>query len=77
MKINWKARFRSKKFYVALAALVGLIVTDIGVIGIGRYETYVQAVLIVLVAGGVIVDPTTSGVSDSDQAMRYQKPKDN
>ena len=76
MKINWRVRFKSYKFWVALFALVGLIVTDLGLMDIGRYETYVQAILLVLVAGGVVVDPTVAGISDSKQALRYDKPKE-
>lgn len=74
MKINWKIRLKSKKFWVALAAFVGLIVTDLG-IDAGAYEAYVQAVLLLLIAGGVVTDPTTSGVNDSKQALKYDKPK--
>ena len=29
----------------------------------------------ILVALGIVVDPTTSGVTDSQQAMTYDKPK--
>lgn len=75
MKINWKVRVKSYKFWVALAALLGLIVTDLGLMDVGRYETYVQAVLLLLVAGGVITDPTVAGLSDSKLAMTYEKPK--
>lgn len=34
------------------------------------------AVLNVLAAIGVIIDPTTAGMSDSSQAMNYEKPKE-
>jgi len=76
MKINWKVRLKSYKFWVALLAFVGLIVTDAGIMNAGMYEKYVQAFLLVLIAGGVVADPTTAGISDSKRAMRYQKPKE-
>jgi phi LC3 family holin len=76
MKINWKVRFKSYKFWVALAAFVGLIVTDLGLMDAGQYERYVQAILLVLVAGGIVTDPTVAGLSDSKQAQGYDKPKD-
>lgn len=74
MKINWKLRLKSKKFWVALAAFIGLIATDLG-IDAGAYESYVQAVLLLLIAGGVVTDPTTVGLSDSKQALNYTKPR--
>lgn len=35
----------------------------------------VAAVLMVLVALGVIIDPTTSGIDDSSRAMTYEDPR--
>lgn len=75
MQINWKVRVRSYKFWVAVFALLGLIVTDLGLMELGDYEKYVEAILFVLVAGGIIVDPTVAGLSDSELAMTYEKPK--
>lgn len=76
MKINWKVRSKSYKFWVAVFALLGLIVTDVGLMDAGAYETYVQAVLLVLVAGGIVTDPTVAGINDSKQALGYSKPKE-
>ena len=76
MKINWKVRVKTYKFWVAGFALLGLIVTDLGLMDIGRYETYVQAILLVLIAGGIVTDPTVAGLSDSKQALSYRKAKD-
>jgi phi LC3 family holin len=73
--INWKVRLQSYPFWVAVFALIGLIVTDLGVMELGEYEKYVDAILLVLVAGGIITDPTTDGISDSKQALTYDKPK--
>lgn len=75
MKINWRVRLRSKQFFTALTALIGLIITDAGIVDAGKYELYVQTILVILVAGGVIIDPTTDGVSDSKQALTYNRPK--
>lgn len=60
-----QARLRNKSFWVAVFALVGLVVQDLGVIEVGRYETYVQAILLVLVAGGIIIDPRSKGLKDN------------
>ena len=75
MKINWKLRFQSYPFWVALFSLIGLVVVDAGLLGVGEWEKYVDAVLLVLIAGGFVADPTTDGYSDSPQALRYNKPK--
>ncbi|MBU5342268.1 phage holin [Caldifermentibacillus hisashii] len=75
MKINWKVRLHSYPFWVAVFALIGLIVTDLGLMDLGHYEKYVDAILLVLIAGGIVTDPTTSGLTDSQQALTYKKPK--
>lgn len=75
MKINWKLRLQSYPFWVAFFAFIGLIVADSGVMEVGKYETYVEALLWIFIAGGLVADPTTEGYSDSKQAMRYFVPK--
>ncbi|WP_424475532.1 phage holin [Oceanobacillus kimchii] len=76
MKINWKVRFQKKSFWVAIFALIGLVVTDVGLLDIGTYEKYVDAVLYVLITGGVITDLTTKGLGDSKRALNYSNPRD-
>lgn len=75
MQINWKVRLRHPAFYAAMAALVGFILMDFGVMDAGRFSNYVQLLLAVLTAGGIIVDFTTAGVPDSKQALTYDEPK--
>lgn len=60
-----QARLRNKSFWVAVFALVGLIVQDLGLLDAGQYEEYVQAILLVLVAGGIIIDPRSKGLKDN------------
>jgi len=38
-------------------------------------QTYVDALLLVLITSGIVSDPTTKGLSDSKQAMTYAKPR--
>ena len=76
MKINWKLRLKSYPFWVALFGLIGLIVADAGLLEVGQYEHYVDAISLILVAGGVVSDPTTGGMSDSKQALNYKKPRE-
>ncbi len=80
--INWKLRFQNKATLVTLIMLaVGFVYQTISLFGIVPTvsESQITNVLLILVdigvTVGVIVDPTTSGVSDSAQALRYDEPK--
>lgn len=77
MKINWKVRLRSYPFWVVLFGFIGLIVNNSGLIELAEYNKYVDAFMLVLLAGGIIADPTTQGFSDSKRALDYDKPKEN
>lgn len=80
--INWKLRFKNK---TTLIAMIGAVITFVyqilsllGVTPKISQDTVVQLVSLiinVLVALGIIVDPTTHGISDSEQALNYQVPK--
>ena len=85
MKINWIVRIKNKAFWLALipalllliqtvAALFGFQI-DLGEIG-DKILAVVNAVFVVLAILGIVTDPTTEGVSDSEQAMTYTVPKD-
>jgi phi LC3 family holin len=84
MKINWKVRLKNKNFWIAfipalllliqvVAAVFGFTL-DLGDLG-NQLLAVVNAAFAVLSIVGVITDPTTKGVSDSEQAMTYDKPK--
>ena len=73
--VNWQVRVQSYPFWVAVFGLVGLIVMDLGLMSAGSYDQYVDAILLVMVAGGIISDPTTDGYKDSKQALGYLKPR--
>lgn len=82
MKINWRVRFRNKVWLAGfLAAIVSFLYAMLEMLGIApplAEDTALQAVnaaLFLLTALGVVVDPTTEGVSDSAQAMAYEEPK--
>ncbi|WP_276736181.1 phage holin [Bacillus sp. (in: firmicutes)] len=47
---------------------------DLTVFGDNLTEKF-NALLTFLTAMGIVVDPTTIGISDSDQAMEYTEPK--
>lgn len=85
MKINWKVRIKNKNFWLtvipALLLLVQVVLAvfgvtiDIGEIG-NKLIAVVNAAFGVLAILGIVTDPTTKGVSDSEQAMTYEKPKE-
>lgn len=83
MKINWKIRFKHKQFLIALFALVMLLAQQVAsffgldaTIYNDHFTDLFNTVLAILVLLGVVSDPTTIGLSDSQQAMNYHKPRD-
>lgn len=82
MKINWKVRLRNPVFWLtAVPAVVSAVYTLLGLFGVVpsiSEDVLVKAVTAIvtgLAALGVLVDPTTAGVTDSEQALTYEKPK--
>ncbi len=82
--INWKVRIRNKAFWLALipavlllaqslAAAVGyeLQLGDLG----DRLLAIVNNLFALLAILGIVNDPTTAGISDSENAMTYETPK--
>lgn len=85
MKMNWKVRAKNPWFWVSLG---GIILTAMGVSAdmftswgavIAQAKALISnpfmLVSVALAVLGVFVDPTTAGVSDSAQALGYEKPK--
>lgn len=83
--INWTVRIKNKNFWLAVIPAVLLLIQtvaavfgytlDLGEIG-NRLIAVVNAAFSVLVVLGVVVDPTTAGISDSKQARGYNFPKE-
>ena len=81
--INLKVRLKNKAFWLALIPAVLLLVQviagafgyalDLGDLG-NRLLAVVNAVFALLAILGVVVDPTTEGISDSARAMGYITP---
>lgn len=82
--INWKVRIKNKSFWLALIPAVILLIQavadafgitlDLGDIG-DKLIAVVNSVFVLLAILGIVTDPTTDGVSDSEQALTYDKPK--
>lgn len=82
MKLNWKLRYKNKATLTALAgAVISLAYQIMGLVGItpaiSESEVVQTAgmVINVLVLLGIVMDPTTKGMGDSDTAMTYEEPR--
>lgn len=82
--INWKVRLKSKSFWVALIPALALAVQAIAAVFGFEYDfgdlvnkliVVVNTVFAVLVIIGIVNDPTTTGIADSQQALTYDQPK--
>ena len=76
--LNWKLRLKNKTTLIALiGALAALIYQILGAFGIapGISEDTVLEIAGLAVNAlcllGIVVDPTTQGVADSDRALEY------
>lgn len=83
MNINWIVRIQHKTFWVSLIALLLVLANQIAGIfnvDITIYNDQITAIsetiLGILALLGIIVDPTTKGISDSSRALDYSKPKE-
>ena len=83
MKINWKVRFRNKVWLGSFISLiVGFIYSMLALFNVFPSVTQnvvmqlINQVLTFLGLIGVIVDPTTAGLEDSNRAMEYEEPWD-
>ena len=85
MKINWLVRIKNKNFWISVIPATLLLIQvvaavfgytlDLGDLG-NKLLAVVNAAFAVLAILGIVTDPTTKGISDSDQAMTYEKPKE-
>lgn len=83
MKINWKVRFKNKVWLGSFLSLViGFIYSLLALFDVFPAVTQnlvvqlLNQVLTFLGLIGVVVDPTTAGLEDSDRAMGYEDPWD-
>ena len=83
MKINWIVRIKNKAFWLALIPAAALVVQAVAALFgytidlttiVGKLQAVVNAIFALLVIMGIVVDPTTEGVSDSNRAMSYPEP---
>ena len=82
MKINWKVRLKQPSFWIAtIPVVITFVYSVFALVGIvpsitqDAVQNLFLALVAVLAQFGIEVDPTTKGVSDSDRAMKYDKPE--
>lgn len=85
MKINWTVRIKNKLFWIALIPAALLLVRQVLALFGVEFDTsalaaalteIVETAFLILTLLGIVVDPTTSGMSDSEQALTYDRPKE-
>jgi len=83
MNINWIVRIKNKQFWLSVIPAIALVVQAVAAVFgytfdfstlVGKLLAVVDAVFALLVILGIVVDPTTAGVSDSIRAMGYDQP---
>ncbi len=82
-KINWKVRLKNKAFWLtiipAILTVIYAILNLAGIIPAIEKETLLRAVYAlfsILSVLGIVIDPTTKGVGDSERALGYEEPYD-
>lgn len=90
MKINWKVRFKNPMFWAGIiVAVVATVTAQLG-LSIDSITTWSQlwlhlkeavsnpvvVVAVVTAVYNAVIDPTTKGVCDSKDALKYDKPKE-
>ena len=81
MKLNWKVRFKNKVWLESFLSLaIGFIYSLLALFDVFPAVTeslllqLLNQVLTFLGLIGVIVDPTTAGLGDSERALGYTEP---
>lgn len=83
MKINWKVRVKNRAFWIAIIpalALLGKQVLELFGVNVDFTNIskellgIIETVFVILAIVGVITDPTTAGISDSERALGYNEP---
>lgn len=83
-KINWTVRLKNKNFWLALVPAIALLLQTAGDIfglklelgvTIDKILVFINVLFALLVLVGVVNDPTTAGLADSQRALNYDEPK--
>ena len=81
--INWKIRMMNRQFWLSLIPALALCAQAVAAVfgweidlttAVGKLLTVVNTVFALLAVLGVVVDPTTAGIGDSERALGYDEP---
>lgn len=75
-KINWKLRLQNKVTLIALLGAVFLMAQQFGLEVPKNIQDGVNTFVYILVLLGVVTDPTTAGLTDSERALEYYHPNE-
>jgi phi LC3 family holin len=87
--INWKVRFKNKSWVMSfisqLLLIAQIIIAGLNSLGVIHFQltdkvvndifACANALFIVLSMLGIVQDPTTKGLGDSEHALKYEEPK--
>lgn len=83
--MNWKVRIKNKQFWMSVVPAFLLLIQVLAVPFGYKFEIeningqlldIVNALFAFMAILGIVTDPTTKGISDSDEAKKYDKPKE-
>ena len=74
--INFKLRLKNKATLVALISAVFLMLQQFGLHIPTNIQEGLNTFIAILVILGIVTDPTTKGIADSERALRYTQPQD-
>ena len=86
--INWKVRFKNRNWVIAfisqLMIVAQMLLAGLNSMGLIEFQlsdaiqqsilTFVNALFILLSMMGLVQDPTTKGMRDSERALNYKDP---
>ena len=84
-KINWSVRLKNKNFWLALVPALALLAQAFANIfnyslefseTVDKVLVFINVLFAFLVLVGVVNDPTTAGLSDSERALTYTEPSE-
>lgn len=83
MKINLKVRMKNKVFWLTIIPMALVLISQVARLfgfelelsGLSKQLVdIIETIFFILGVLGIVVDPTTSGVSDSERALEYTAP---
>lgn len=84
-KINWSVRLKNKNFWLALVPALALLAQAFANIfnltlefgdTVDKILVFINVLFAFLVLVGIVNDPTTAGLSDSERALTYTEPNE-